>query len=433
VGGHSGGDRILTGDAAMESLQPEPEDRSGWVDPAVHIEPPHPHAGLFYRARWRFSDLLWVAIFIGVYFALGLAVTSIADLYREVVWIRVFLLGALIGLEVGIPLYLLRYRRAGLPERIPILSRGVDILSGFGVYLLLIPVLIGMSFLLDDASPENLVERLNILRDENLGFQVALILVAFTVVPVAEEIFFRGFIHNTLRARFRPWPAILLQALFFALLHFYTLTYPLYIFWVGLALGWIYEKRKRLLAPIATHACFNFIGSLVVLLSVMANQHEPASSWEQAQDVLGPPPEIYRYVLEQELSQSGPEEVYLESRQILGEEGLGMWKVEAEVLRAYSWEVQDESRSADALLEAARLYQVHGDPRRAFLLCESILENSSPEEEIHGKAARLKAETGLTLFLDRPNADTIGIRPVGEDPSASTPAPTLEERLEDGG
>jgi membrane protease YdiL (CAAX protease family) len=107
---------------------------------------------------------------------------------------------------------------------------------------------------------------------------VALVLGAPLVilgVPIAEEFFFRGFLYKGLRRRFSVWPAALVSALAFALVHVNPesardagatalLTPGLFVVGVGLAL--LYERRQSLLAPIAGHAVFNLVGYLAIAL-----------------------------------------------------------------------------------------------------------------------------------------------------------------------
>lgn len=83
-------------------------------------------------------------------------------------------------------------------------------------------------------------------------------LIASTLVPFYEEIFFRGFIHNALRNRFGMWTAIVISSIIFGLIHIF----PIQIIsaaLLGLALGWLYERSTSLWAVIYAHAVNNFI------------------------------------------------------------------------------------------------------------------------------------------------------------------------------
>jgi len=99
------------------------------------------------------------------------------------------------------------------------------------------------------------------------------------LVPIGEELFFRGY---ALTAWFRdlgPRAALLRATVFFALVHIVTLSSDTFangvkqavlvlaiIGPVGFALGWLF-LRRGLIAAIAGHAAFNLFGILVLVLS----------------------------------------------------------------------------------------------------------------------------------------------------------------------
>jgi len=87
--------------------------------------------------------------------------------------------------------------------------------------------------------------------------QALIILSAVVLAPLAEELFFRGLLQSLLRNFMSPWAAIVISSFLFALMHFAVIRSvpPLLLF--GLVLGYTYEHRGRLLAPIAIHALFN--------------------------------------------------------------------------------------------------------------------------------------------------------------------------------
>ena len=87
------------------------------------------------------------------------------------------------------------------------------------------------------------------------------------LAPLAEEAFFRGFLYKGLRRRFSVWPAALISASFFGLVHFAGLKYLLIIpslIVVGVVLALVYERRQSLMASVAAHAMFNLIGFLFI-------------------------------------------------------------------------------------------------------------------------------------------------------------------------
>jgi uncharacterized protein len=95
----------------------------------------------------------------------------------------------------------------------------------------------------------------------------SLLLSAIVVVvaaPIGEEVFFRGFLFQGLRQRFPLWPAVLISAAVFALVHWSPLLI-FALFPVGIGLALIYEHRRSLLSSIVAHAVFNLVGILVIV------------------------------------------------------------------------------------------------------------------------------------------------------------------------
>jgi hypothetical protein len=83
------------------------------------------------------------------------------------------------------------------------------------------------------------------------------------VVPVAEEIFFRGFLYGTLRRWGVPLAAAL-SALLFAAVHS-QIVHFLPIFLLGVIMALLYERTRSLVAPIMVHAVNNVVATLAVL------------------------------------------------------------------------------------------------------------------------------------------------------------------------
>lgn len=91
---------------------------------------------------------------------------------------------------------------------------------------------------------------------------------AVLVVPLFEEVLFRGLLQSTLTAQLRsPWLSILSTSILFAILHPYPAhLVPLFILSVGL--GYAYEKSGSLLRPIFIHILFNGLSITFALLGI---------------------------------------------------------------------------------------------------------------------------------------------------------------------
>ncbi|QNN21402.1 CPBP family intramembrane metalloprotease [Planctomycetales bacterium ZRK34] len=81
--------------------------------------------------------------------------------------------------------------------------------------------------------------------------------VACTVGPVAEEVFYRGFVQKAFSQRMSVWKAVLLQAVLFAVYHQVGLYAGVLVFVMGVGVGGLYAWRKSLWAPIGVHVLNN--------------------------------------------------------------------------------------------------------------------------------------------------------------------------------
>jgi membrane protease YdiL (CAAX protease family) len=108
--------------------------------------------------------------------------------------------------------------------------------------------------------------------------KVMVIVTAVVVVPVFEEMLFRGLFQTTIRSyltgsvlleRFQkngsmPWLAIALSSLFFAAVHANAGHWPA-LFVLAVCMGYAYEKSGSLLRPIFIHSCFNAVNITAAL------------------------------------------------------------------------------------------------------------------------------------------------------------------------
>lgn len=101
-----------------------------------------------------------------------------------------------------------------------------------------------------------------------LTFVLLLVLVA-GLVPVAEELFFRGMLYPLLRNRWGTTTAIITSAFIFAAAHFTLILVPPLVL-VGLLLGLLREKSGSLLPCIIFHAIQN--GIALIFMSITLSQ-----------------------------------------------------------------------------------------------------------------------------------------------------------------
>ena len=111
---------------------------------------------------------------------------------------------------------------------------------------------------------EELSERAQDLWDRADGmWLVVLVAVVAVGAPVVEEIIYRGMIQQALQSRLDDVLAVVLSALFFALIHLQPVEIPgLFVF--GLVAGACFMRTGRLGMSIMVHVAFNATGLLLV-------------------------------------------------------------------------------------------------------------------------------------------------------------------------
>ncbi len=92
------------------------------------------------------------------------------------------------------------------------------------------------------------------------GSIAMLILSTCILVPISEELIFRGIVQGELRRVMPAWAAILIQGVLFALVHGNPVQIS-YVIFPALILGLTYEWTRSIYVPIGLHMLFNFIGS----------------------------------------------------------------------------------------------------------------------------------------------------------------------------
>jgi len=101
------------------------------------------------------------------------------------------------------------------------------------------------------------------------GFMLAVLMVV-VIGPVVEEAVFRGALLEGMTARWGMWPAIIAQALLFAVFHrSLWLLFPTFV--LGVALGWLAHTRESLWPSIALHGLYNAITVTAAFLVVAAS------------------------------------------------------------------------------------------------------------------------------------------------------------------
>lgn len=158
---------------------------------------------------------------------------------------------------------LLGFRFAAIDVGGLLVGAGLEVVAGILIYLV-------VELVFGGHAPVQSVVRIADQAD-GLGTTVAVVAVTVVAVPLAEELVFRGVLQRALEHRFKRAVALFGTAAIFALTHVAldidaAIAVPA-LFGLGLVLGLLVQRTGRLGPAIFTHAGFNLVGVLLLLLS----------------------------------------------------------------------------------------------------------------------------------------------------------------------
>lgn len=103
-----------------------------------------------------------------------------------------------------------------------------------------------------------------LFKEHNTLLLIGGVVVASLLAPLAEELFFRGFLFAGMRNGLGPWFAAIFSSVLFALAHMSPYLYPP-VFAIGLFLTWVYRRTGSLWYNILAHMGYNSLVALVAL------------------------------------------------------------------------------------------------------------------------------------------------------------------------
>ncbi len=126
------------------------------------------------------------------------------------------------------------------------------------------------------------------------GSGMLLQILAFAViVPIAEELLFRGIVCGELKRVFPDWLVIVLSGVFFAIIHMNVIQ-STYVLVAGLLLSAIYVWSGSIYLSILMHMVYNFLGSS---LGLLVGDNERAMLWVNNIQLLFVPVAIFIAIL----------------------------------------------------------------------------------------------------------------------------------------
>jgi CAAX protease family protein len=263
------------------SSQPPIPPRPDGLHPA-EVMPPRPDTldltgDLGPKATWSWFEAL--AVYIVGFLIAGLATLPVLRLMEpetDLTNIVLSVLAAVVILSVLI-LWLSLYHKGWLEVmRLPEPGTwgkeiGSGVLFGLGLYPVMVIVVGGLlTILLQTVSGEH-VEAPEQVGEHLPAIGVALTIVyAIVIAPIGEELFFRGVLFRSLRDRHGFWVGAVGSAIGFGLIHFIpgsaidAALLMIVMFFTGIALCFLYERRGTIVAPLAAHITFNVIGIVLI-------------------------------------------------------------------------------------------------------------------------------------------------------------------------
>ncbi len=219
---------------------------------------------------WSGADVLIISAAVIVAGALGVLVTradtsglATALTIGAKPWLApVTLALAVQGVLIPASVVLLGAARRGLSLR-DIGLTGTTImwvLAGIGLALVLLPVRVGLGLAVQtlvNPSAQDLEQASGVLiPDVSLIGALLIIVLGGVLVPIGEELFFRGVLYRWLREKLGEWPGILISAAIFGAAHL-SLATGVAAFVLGVVLAWAFSRSKSLWASITIHVANN--------------------------------------------------------------------------------------------------------------------------------------------------------------------------------
>jgi membrane protease YdiL (CAAX protease family) len=153
--------------------------------------------------------------------------------------------------------------------------RWLWLLLAVGVTLLLLPLRGLIGLIVQQwfgGGLEGMQSRIDLLMGSELSWPrfFVTLLGAGLLAPVAEELFFRGFLYTALRQRLGIAAAVTISSLVFGVGHIDALGVVAASFIMGIALALAYEYTRSLWVAIAIHAFNNSLATLLVYVVLLA-------------------------------------------------------------------------------------------------------------------------------------------------------------------
>ena len=262
--------------------QPQIPPRPDGLHPAPPTvpTPPRPDTpdGFRPKASWSWSEAL--GVYIGGFLLAGLVTVPLVGSMEPDADLTTIVLTVVAAVVIlGVLLAWLSIRHRGWLEVIRLPEPGTwrrqigaGVVFGLGLYPVMVIVVGGLLTSLLETITGHHVEAPEQVGQNLPAVGTALtVLYAIVIAPIGEELFFRGVLFRSIRDRHGFWVGAVGSAIGFGLIHFIpgsaidAALLMIVMFFTGLALCFVYERRGTIVAPLAAHVTFNVIGIVLIL------------------------------------------------------------------------------------------------------------------------------------------------------------------------
>ncbi len=253
--------------APQDAPSPAPRDPIGGGDSGQPPSMPPSPAPALPQPGFGEAILLLVVMFAASALALVVMLLGGRGAELDIALLGIVeILSLTLGLTVGLRIARVSWREAFLPR--PVAA---------WIVLLTIPLTCAAALLanaLDSAIgllvpvPDDIaVEMARLFYADGTAGWVRVVLTAAVLIPVGEELFFRGLLLRGFLLRYGRRSALLLTAILFAVVHFNPWSL-LSIFLVGLLLGWLVLRTGSLCCACLAHGVYNLVAVVALNTSL---------------------------------------------------------------------------------------------------------------------------------------------------------------------
>ena len=234
--------------------------------------PPQPPEGYLPVSNWRYRDVVvaFIAGIAGSFIVTALVITLGFDPFDPLPFALIFV-GQAAG-TLAVVVWLSRQRGSGsLAADVGLVVRAGDwwgVPAGMGLQIVI--ALVTAPFIIwifGDDPPSQEVSNVT-GASETLIEQLFIIAAVAVAAPIVEEVVFRGMLLSTLVRSMGNWPAILVSAAVFSLVHLVdpnAIAVVPGLFLLGIVLGWVALRRGDLSLAISLHSGINLLAVISLL------------------------------------------------------------------------------------------------------------------------------------------------------------------------